>query len=186
MKEEREDYEGFYILKSPLNDMKCAILCLSMDYELNPDDIQIPSNISCVQLRICRPNIGFQLHTESHFSIRERYTKTRPELARELWDNQYNSSVDMCAHNYWKSKCIYGTKCTLGLRRRTYHVLSGLIQSIWERIAQIIEKYGRQMQMVRLTLNSSRKVVGIVVSEPAYRRIVTVLTRESTAESSVC
>lgn len=182
-KEERQYYEGFYILESALNNVKCAILCLSVNYELKSDNMQIPNHKNCVQLRICRPNIGFQLHTESLIAIRERYTKTLPELAQELWDRQYQSSLNSCAHNYWNSKCNYGKKCYLGLRRRSYHVLSGLIESIWERIAEIIEKYGRQMQMVRFSLNPNRKVVGVVVTESAYRRIVAVLSRDFMVES---
>lgn len=183
-KEERSNYEGFYILETALNNVKCAILCLSEDYELDPDNIQIPNHKSCVQLRICRPNIGFQLNMESLVSIRERYTKTSPKLAKELWDKQYQCNLSSCAHIYWTGRCNYGPNCYLGLRRRTYHVLSGLIQSIWERIAEVIEKQGRQMQMVRYSLNPNRKVVGVLVSEVAYRRLVTVLSRDFMVDTS--
>ncbi|KAH8416766.1 hypothetical protein KR222_003697 [Zaprionus bogoriensis] len=183
-KDEREKYEGFYILEQPLNEKNCAILCLSEDYELNPDDIQITTDSSKVQLRICRPHTGFQLHTESLISISGRYVKTSPSIARPLWEEQFEKCMGSCAHAYWNSKCAYGKKCGLGMRVRTYHVLSGLMECIWERISQIIEKNGRQMQMVRYSLDAKRKIVGVVVPEMVYRRIVADLSQDSMVETT--
>lgn len=182
-KRERQDYEGFYVLTQPLNGIKCAILCLI------PDGIEVPTG-DCLQLRICRPNIGFQKRTESLQSIRGRYSKTLPKEAEHLWLDQFNRSLSSCAHLYWNNKdnsygmrCNYAKNCSLGLRMRSYHVLSGLIERIWERVAQIIEKTGRHLQIARVSLEPNHKVVGILIPESAYRRIVADLSRDSIIES---
>lgn len=178
-KRERQDYEGFYVLEQPLNNIKCAILCLL------PDGIQVPATGDCLELRICRPNIGFQQRTESLECIRGRYTKTLPKEAEQLWLDQFNRSLKSCAHAYWNNKgrrCKYGPNCGLGLRVRSYHVLSGLIECIWERVTQIIATTGRHLQMVRVSLNPNQKVVGIVIPDVAHRRIVADLSCDSFVE----
>lgn len=171
------------MLEQPLNNIKCAILCLI------PDGVQVPTG-DCLQLRICRPNIGFQLRTESLQSIRSRYTKTLPKGAEQLWLDQFNRSLNSCAHIYWNNKgssygkrCNYGKKCGLGPRVRSFHFLSGLIECVWERVVQIIEKTGRQLQMARVSLDPNHKIVGLVIPEIAYRHIVADLSRDSIVES---
>lgn len=55
-----------------------------------------------------------------------------------------------------------GLECEVGLRRRTYNVLSGSVLSIWNRIEVIIAKNGQnaKMQVVRLRTAEGIKIVG--------------------------
>ncbi|XP_064538491.1 titin homolog isoform X2 [Drosophila montana] len=180
-KKERQAHEGFYILRQKRNNNNCAILCLNP--ETDEESTGEPSVPTKINLVIIRPNTGAQVRTEPLSSLLGRYVKASPKAAQPFWDMQFSKCLHICSHIYWSCKCSYGKRCGLGLRVRSYHVLSGLLISVWERVANIIEKNGRQMQMVRVKTESSKRIVGILVPEFAYRRIVSDLSCDATVET---
>nr|XP_015024579.2 uncharacterized protein LOC6635455 isoform X2 [Drosophila virilis] len=180
-KKQRQAHEGFYILQQKRNNNNCAILCLNT--ETVEESTEEPSDPSKINLVIIRPNTGAQVRTEPLSSLLGRYVKASPKAAQPFWDMQFSKCLHICSHIYWSCKCSYGKRCGLGLRVRSYHVLSGLLISVWERVASIIEKNGRQMQMVRVKTESSKRIVGILVPEFAYRRIVADLSCDATVET---
>lgn len=175
-KEARNEHEGFYIFKQERNNNNCAILCLNAQSEERESD---PSKIS---MKIYRPNTGPQVRPEMLSSIGIRYKKASPEAVQQFWDTQYSQCLRMCSHIYWNRRCPFGLKCGVGLRVRTYHVLSGLMLPIWDRIALIIEKDGRKIQMIRVKSDDNKKIVGTVVPEGVYHQLVADLSSDSVVE----
>lgn len=55
-----------------------------------------------------------------------------------------------------------GQDCEVGLRRRTYNVLSGSVLSVWSRIENVLARTGsnNKMQVVRLKTAEGMKIVG--------------------------
>ncbi|XP_034481460.1 protein strawberry notch [Drosophila innubila] len=177
-KDARRKHEGFYIYKQERNNNNCAILCLDAQSEAT----EASSDPTKINLKIYRPNTGPQVRTETLSSITTRYVKANPETVQQFWDMQYNQCLRMCSHIYWNRRCPFGIKCGVGLRVRTYHVLSGLMLPIWDRIALIIEKDGRKIQMIRVKTDDNRKIVGTVVPECAYHQLVADLSADSIVE----
>ncbi|XP_030377772.1 protein strawberry notch homolog 1 [Scaptodrosophila lebanonensis] len=176
-KEKRYEYEGFYVLKVPRNNKNCAILCLSA----RPD---VPGETSTkkIQLQIYRANTGPQVRTEFMSSITNRYLQVVPETAEHFWRRQYEVCVNFCSHYYWSGVCPFSKGCEVGLRVRTYHVLSGLMLPIWDRIEQVIEMRGHKIQMIRFKTDVNKKIVGTVVPNAVYNYLVVDLSNDSTVE----
>ncbi|XP_034104653.1 protein strawberry notch [Drosophila albomicans] len=178
-KEARHEHEGFYIFKQERNNNNCAILCLDTQSDAS-ESISDPTKIN---FKIYRPNTGPQVRTETLDSVTNRYVKAQPEAVKQFWDLQFNQCLRMCSHIYWNRRCPFGNKCAVGIRMRIYHVLSGLMLPIWDRIALIIEKNGRKIQMVRVKTVDNRKIVGTVVPEGVYQQLVADLSEDSIVES---
>jgi hypothetical protein len=55
----------------------------------------------------------------------------------------------------------------VGLRRRTYSILSGSVLSVWGRVESVLSRYGssghNKMQVIRLKTQEGKKVVGTVI-----------------------
>lgn len=87
--------------------------------------------------------------------------------AEEAWIQQYDASVNTCSHAYWRGNCrnvSIGHDCEVGLRRRTYNVVSGSVLSVWSRVEGVLaSKNGSQnnkMQVIRLRTKEDLKIVG--------------------------
>lgn len=139
---------------------------------------------------VYRPNTGLQFRQESLAELEKKYkkasdtdknyhlstkranfrvTKTQVESseAEEAWIQQYDASVNTCSHAYWRGNCrnvSMGHDCEVGLRRRTYNVVSGSVLSVWSRVEGVLaSKNGSQnnkMQVIRLRTKEDLKVVG--------------------------
>jgi hypothetical protein len=54
-----------------------------------------------------------------------------------------------------------GGECEVGLRRRTYHVLSGSVLAVWSRVEGVLaNRANAKMQVVRLRTAEGLKIVG--------------------------
>lgn len=57
-----------------------------------------------------------------------------------------------------------GMECEIGLRRRTYHVLCGLVLNVWARVEDVLasapHSAATKMQVVRLKTQDGIKLVG--------------------------
>lgn len=56
-----------------------------------------------------------------------------------------------------------GMDCEIGLRRRTYHVLCGLVLNVWARVEDVLASAphsSAKMQVVRLKTQDGIKLVG--------------------------
>ena len=62
------------------------------------------------------------------------------------------------------SAVIAGLKCEIGLRRRSYHVLTGSVLSVWNKVEMAIASSAgsnnTKMQIIRLRTDNEQRVVG--------------------------
>ncbi|XP_017060645.2 protein strawberry notch isoform X1 [Drosophila ficusphila] len=175
-KEGQHDNDGFYILQQLRQNKNSSILCLqakSSSADGGPGKIN---------LQIYRPNTGPQVRLETLASISTRYVKVTPEEAQDFWRQQYDFCLDRCSHIYWNRSCPFSAGCEVGLRVRTYHVLSGLMLPIWDRIELIIEKNEHKIQILRVKTDVNKKIVGTVVPHAVYDALVADLSSDSIVE----
>ncbi|KAH8266648.1 hypothetical protein KR018_005640 [Drosophila ironensis] len=179
-KESRHDHDGFYVLQQLRHKKNAAILCIETTTKSrDKPDTAVPSKIS---LQIYRPNTGPQVRQESLSSILMRYVKVPADVARVYWTTQYEVCLTKCSHFYWTGLCPYSGICEVGLRLRTYHVLSGLMLPIWDRIELIIEREGQKIQIIRVKTDVNKKIVGTVVPHSVYDALVENLSTDSVME----
>ena len=57
-----------------------------------------------------------------------------------------------------------GLHCEIGLRTRTYHVLSGSVLSVWSKVENVLTSLpggnSSKMQIIRLRTDDKRRIVG--------------------------
>lgn len=57
-----------------------------------------------------------------------------------------------------------GLKCEIGLRTRTYHVLTGSVLSVWNKVEMVIASTPgashNKMQVIRLRTEDGQRIVG--------------------------
>ncbi|XP_050741416.1 protein strawberry notch homolog 1 isoform X3 [Drosophila biarmipes] len=175
-KEGQHEHDGFYVLQQLRHNKNSSILCLQA--QSNSSD----ATSGKINLQIYRPNTGPQVRLETLSSISSRYVKVEPEKAQEFWLQQYDFCLNKCSHVYWSRICPYPTSCEVGLRVRTYHVLSGLMLPIWDRIELIIEKSNQKIQIIRVKTDVNTKIVGTVVPHAVYDALVADLSSDSIME----
>lgn len=116
--------------------------------------------------------------------LEKKYKKVQSDEAQEAWTQQYTASVNTCSHAYWRGNCRNvnaGHDCEVGLRRRTYNVVSGSVLSVWSRVEGVLASkmgtHNNKMQVVRLRIDDGQKIVGklfafcVLKSDVITRRI---------------
>ena len=90
-----------------------------------------------------------------------------PEEAQRYWEKQYNESATICSHAYWRGSCkkvSLGLPCEIGLRTRTYYILSGSVLSVWNKVESVLASVpngtSTKMQIIRLRTDDSERIVG--------------------------
>ncbi|XP_034667121.1 protein strawberry notch homolog 1 [Drosophila subobscura] len=183
-REAKDSNEGFYILKQKKRNKNTAVLCLNGQGPSTLVTRKESSTPSPVYLQLYRPNTGPQVKIENLASISLRYVLVSPEEAQEYWQHQYDICLDKCSHVFWSRLCPNPNSCEVGLRVRTYHVLSGLMLPIWGRIEKIIERNGRKIQIIRVKTDVNKKIVGTLVPSSVYNELVEDLSADSMVSSN--
>ncbi|XP_017763551.1 PREDICTED: protein strawberry notch [Eufriesea mexicana] len=156
--------EGFYLSHQIRNGKQTAILAVIVDTgkkksESKKDQLYM----------VYRPNTGLQLRQETLGELEKKYKKVSSDEAEPHWSQQYEASVDTCSHAYWRGNCknaTLGMDCEVGLRRRSYNVLSGSVLSVWSRVESILatrSAHNSKMQVVRLRTDEGLKIVGTLI-----------------------
>lgn len=101
------------------------------------------------------------MHALTHF------LQVQSDEAQESWKQQFDASVTTCSHAYWRGNCRnvnMGHDCEVGLRRRTYNVVSGSVLSVWSRVEGVLASkngtHNNKMQVIRLRTEDELKIVG--------------------------
>ncbi|XP_050667302.1 protein strawberry notch isoform X1 [Leptidea sinapis] len=152
--------EGFYLSQQARNGKYTAVLCIAAN---TTRERNVPDKDRTYQLY--RPNTGLQLRVETLGEIEKKYRKVTSDEAESAWRAQHSASQRVCSHAYWKSVCRNGAECEVGLRVRTYHVLSGSVLAVWARVeaALAARSAAHKMQVVRLKTDDGRKIVGTLI-----------------------
>ncbi|XP_071480691.1 protein strawberry notch homolog 1-like [Diadema antillarum] len=171
--------EGFYISQLSRFGRKSAILARFS---------QAAGSIKKGAMQIFKPNIGLQSKTETVTDLKTRFRKVLPDEAKQYWEALYSSSENKCAHVFWKGTCkanVLGLPCEIGLRRRTFHVLSGSVLSVWSRVEEVLAlnpQSGAIMQIIRIKTDRG-KLVGLLIPSNCVPALKDMLSKNATCYS---
>ncbi|XP_053616907.1 protein strawberry notch [Plodia interpunctella] len=168
--------DGFYLSQQPRNNKHTAVLCLSVSVSQKHDKLHKREHM----FQIYRPNTGLQLRLESLAEIEKKYKKVDSLEAETSWRAQHEASVRVCSHAYWRGVCR-AADCEVGLRRRTYHVLSGSVLGVWARCEALLSARSlhNRMQVVRIKTEEGLKIVGTVIPKNCVEPIKEALSADA-------
>ncbi|XP_031633678.1 protein strawberry notch isoform X2 [Contarinia nasturtii] len=184
--------EGFYLSHQNRNGKHTAILAVMIDNDRSSGSSSSTKKKSDkspskkdIMFQIYRPNTGLQFRHESLAEIEKKYKKVQSDEAEPHWNQQYDSSIQTCSHAYWRGNCrnvTSGVECEVGLRRRTYMVLSGSVLAVWQRVENQLAtrlSSNNRMQVIRLKTADGNKIVGIMVPKLCADALVADLRRDA-------
>ncbi|ENN73998.1 hypothetical protein D910_07398 [Dendroctonus ponderosae] len=158
--------EGFWLSHQARNAKHTAILAIAVEGGNTNSNKKKSESKKEQMFSVYRPNTGLQFRQESLAELEKKYKKVDSADAEKSWTEQYDSSVNTCSHAFWRGNCrnaTAGHECEVGLRRRTYHVVSGSVLSVWSRVEAVLAARGgvqNKMQVIRLRTEEDLKVVG--------------------------
>merc|ERR1719458_2327476 len=142
---------------------------------------------------VYRPNTGQQVKQETLAELKKKYKKVAAEESEDHWNKQFDSSAKTCSHAFWKGNCrnkTLGIECEVGLRKKSYNVLTGSVLSVWTKVESVLTNDGQKkgqhakMQVVRMRLEDSegaegpqkgRRIVGTLIPTTAVDQLVKML-----------
>ncbi|XP_014663996.1 PREDICTED: protein strawberry notch homolog 1-like [Priapulus caudatus] len=156
--------------------------------ELHTINKVIQADTETLYLTLCVgfADAGKQLRPEPLSEVKRRYKKVFPDEAQECWQEQYVASADSCSHAYWRGSCrrgALGSQCEVGLRRRTYYILSGSVLGVWARVENVLSQTvagsNAKMQIIRVRTEDGRKIAGMLIHSASVKPLINVLTQDS-------
>ncbi|CAL8120089.1 unnamed protein product [Orchesella dallaii] len=181
-------HEGYYLSNQSRNEKKTAVLIVADPGTSKGDKAPTKNNALHT---VYRPNTGMQLRRETLKDIQSKYTAVKPDEAQPHWDEQFDSSKSNCMHAYWRGNCknkAAGLDCDVGLRRRTYHVLSGNVLIVWDDVERVIsgQVVNSKMQIVRAhSPQDNLKVVGLLIPNNCATELCEMLATAEAAEREI-
>lgn len=163
---------GFYVSNSTYQTRKAIFLAIPENPHKNKDVKQI--------FRIYKPSLGLQAKYETKSTLKERGTKLEDlKQAESLWREHYEKSETECTHMLLFGRCrmqnnynqslsssssIKTMRCDIGIRKRTYCVLSGAVLTVWPEIEKSIPYIlNHKIQIVRLKTDDNLKYIGPMI-----------------------
>ncbi|XP_049824362.1 protein strawberry notch isoform X2 [Aethina tumida] len=174
-------YEGFWLSHQIRNNKHTAILAVKFETGTSKKKESKKDQMYTVY----RPNTGLQFKQESLAELEKKYKKVESSEAEKAWVDQYDASVNTCSHAYWRGNCrnvSIGHDCEIGLRRRTYNVVSGSVLSVWSRVEGVLaSKNGSQnkMQVIRLRTKDDFKIVGTLIPKNCVDALIEALSSDA-------
>uniref|UniRef100_A0A5K3FI44 Helicase_C_4 domain-containing protein n=2 Tax=Mesocestoides corti TaxID=53468 RepID=A0A5K3FI44_MESCO len=140
--------------------------------------------------RVYRPNTGMQSTPMEFDKLTERYAKvSNPSDCQEAWSSIYNDSARKCIHLIQRNYCHrlaqrnsqgQSAICEVGLRERTYYVLSGSVLNVWAPIERLLSSRlssSQSMQVVRLKPKDGKRIVGVLIPQDGVDAVLACLAR---------
>ncbi|XP_061162410.1 protein strawberry notch homolog 1-like [Saccostrea echinata] len=165
--------DGFYISSMERNVKKTVILAVFFGTNKKREKLY----------NVYRPNTGRQLHPEPLSNIKRKYKKVLPDIAQPWWEDQYNLSAKICSHAYWRGSCKkanLGLPCEIGLRTRTFHILSGSVLSVWSKVESVLAAMpggsASKMQIIRLKTDCGQRIVGNLIPGNCVQALTSILS----------
>uniref|UniRef100_A0A182MMQ2 Strawberry notch n=1 Tax=Anopheles culicifacies TaxID=139723 RepID=A0A182MMQ2_9DIPT len=181
--------EGFYISQHPRNGKYNAILAIEIDTPAKKKTLSSGGDVKgkkeATHFQIYHPNTGLQFKHETLAELEKKYKKVLSTDAEPHWTQLYDASINTCSHSYWKGHCrnvSLGQECEVGLRRRTYSVLSGSVLAVWARVENsLAARIGNQsrLQVIRLKTKEGVKIVGTLIPKNCVEQLVKDLASDS-------
>uniref|UniRef100_A0A182RCZ4 Strawberry notch n=1 Tax=Anopheles funestus TaxID=62324 RepID=A0A182RCZ4_ANOFN len=180
--------EGFYISQHPRNGKYNAILAIEIETPAKKKTLSggdVKGTKEVIHFQIYHPNTGLQFKHETLAELEKKYKKVLSTEAEPHWTQLYDASINTCSHSYWKGHCrnvSLGHECEVGLRRRTYSVLSGSVLAVWARVENsLAARIGNQsrLQVIRLKTKEGVKIVGTLIPKNCVEQLVKDLASDS-------
>ncbi|XP_050080016.1 protein strawberry notch isoform X1 [Anopheles maculipalpis] len=180
--------EGFYITQHPRNGKYNVILAIEIENPAKKKALSgsgVKGKKESTLFQIYHPNTGLQFKHETLAELEKKYKKVLSMEAEPHWTQLYDASVNTCSHSYWKGQCrnvSLGQECEVGLRRRTYSVLSGSVLAVWARVENsLAARIGAQsrLQVIRLKTKEGVKIVGTLIPKNCVEQLVKDLASDS-------
>lgn len=172
--------EGFWLSHQVRNGKKTAILAILDEQGKKGKKVKEGGKLFFVY----RPNTGQQVKQETLTELKKKYKKVSSSECEEHWNKQFDSSAKTCSHAFWKGNCrnkTVGIECEVGLRKKTYNVLTGSVLSVWTRVESVLTNDGQKkgqhakMQVVRMRLEEGRRIVGTLIPGSAMDQLIKTL-----------
>lgn len=172
--------EGFYVSLQARNNRKTAIFAVT-------DSTRRMREKKDRLFRVYRPNTGLQAKQETLSELKSKYRKAEKDDVESHWKENYDASAQMCSHEYWYGNCkrkIMNLACEVGLRERTYHVLSGSVLSVWTKVESVLSTvhgaHNAKLQVVRLRTEEDARIIGCLIPSSAVSSLIAALSDEGT------
>uniref|UniRef100_A0A182PI94 Uncharacterized protein n=1 Tax=Anopheles epiroticus TaxID=199890 RepID=A0A182PI94_9DIPT len=181
--------EGFYITQHPRNGKYNVILAIEIENPAKKKTLTGSSEVKgkkeTILFQIYHPNTGLQFKHETLAELEKKYKKVLSTEAEPHWTQLYDASINTCSHSYWRGHCrnaSLGHECEIGLRRRTYSVLSGSVLAVWARVENsLAARIGNQsrLQVIRLKTKEGVKIVGTLIPKNCVEQLAQDLASDS-------
>merc|ERR1719391_557340 len=187
--------EGYYLSQITRSGRRTAILAVQLERNSKYKALSDSADETGKKKKkdkiyvIYRPNTGQQVKQETLGELKKKYKSVSPEEAEPHWTEQYRASAKKCSHAYWRGNCknasVGAARCEIGLRRKTYNVLAGSVLSVWSQVEAVLTHDGNRkgtdsrMQVVRLKLENSKRIVGTLIPNTAMTALLTALDEGS-------
>lgn len=100
------DKEGFYLSHQARNGKHTAVLCCRIESTAaKKAKSDAKTKKDAIMFQVYRPNTGLQFRTESLAEIEKKYKKVQSDEAEKHWTQQFDASVNICSHAYWRGNC---------------------------------------------------------------------------------
>ncbi|XP_065196850.1 protein strawberry notch homolog 1-like isoform X2 [Sycon ciliatum] len=168
--------EGFYLSKRSQQGRQRVVLVLFRDDGTSKSD-------KCI---LYQPNIGLLPKQEKLSSLMEKYFQASDmDIVRKCWQEHYEQSAVGCSHAFM-GRCkrkIVGEDCEVGRRKRTYHILSGSVLSVWNEMEKVLQRHAptsqQKTQIMRVKTGCGRVIIGSYIPNPCVSHLQTVLRKIS-------
>nr|XP_041630618.1 protein strawberry notch-like isoform X2 [Drosophila kikkawai] len=183
------DYEGFYLSHRSHNHKHTVIMALVLPSNgmisdsSSSDDSDSPKekkrstcNEKEIMCQVYRPNTGLQTRPQSLYELGRKYRKVRMLEAKPHWTEHYNNSMYACSHVFWNGNCgnvTQGNECEVGLRHRSYHILTGYVLCVWNRVEHLLNTVSNsKIQLVRVKTTDDMNIVGTLIPKDCYETLI--------------
>ncbi|CDS43053.1 protein strawberry notch 1 [Echinococcus multilocularis] len=135
--------------------------------------------------RVYRPNTGMQSEPMEYGKLTEQYAKvSNPTDCQEHWSTIYDESATRCIHLIQRNHCNRVSVrnpqgrpgiCEVGLRERTYYVLSGSVMNVWTHVERVLTNQAGNsppMQVVRLKPKDGKRIVGVLIPQDGVEAVL--------------
>ncbi|VDK20829.1 unnamed protein product [Taenia asiatica] len=178
------DEDGFYLPKQSTVSRVMPLLAFCLRNKVGDEGDRERRKMKRLY-RVYRPNTGMQSEPMEYGKLTEQYVKvSNPTDCQEHWSTIYDESATKCIHLIQRNHCSrlnvrnpQGRSgiCEVGLRERTYYVLSGSVMNVWTHVERALtNRAGNSpsMQVVRLKPKDGKRIVGVLIPQDGVEAVL--------------
>lgn len=166
---------GFYISKREMFGSKMFILVT-------------PKDSSSHMFHVARPSTGVSGFEQEQSDLLHKYRPVSVDDAKKGWIHSFEASKESCMHG---RHCKHKDTCTVGKRCYHLHLLCGTIATLMSVLETVLlrnapmlglSKFENRLRVVRVTVDSGERVVGVRYPETLIPQVEKVLKEQMLQE----